>query len=307
MTTMTGHRRIDRQPGRSRRLRTERSVRALRAGAAAVLFGALLVAGGNATEAAAAGTWRELAPGLDLARFPARQPAAPGDSGLVILRIDPARWDLGLYCAARDSAGETRTAREWCRALGLTAAINAGMYTTDYRTHVGYLRAEEFRGGGVVRSYRSVAVFGPREATVPEFRIHDLEEDDFDLKPLTEQYRFVVQNLRLIRRPGVNVWQESGRRWSEAALGEDSAGRALFIFCRTPHTMPELNRILLRLPIGLVAAQHLEGGPEAQLYLESGGARLDLFGSFETGFRDDDANPAAWPVPNVIGIRPRVP
>lgn len=251
--------------------------------------------------------WRELVPGLDLARFPVREPAAPGDSSLVIVRIDPRQWDLGLYCAARDSAGQSRTARDWARARGLSVVINAGMYATDYRSHVGYLRADEHRGGDLVRSYRSVAAFGPRKEGVAPFRIHDLEGDLFDPGPLIEQYRFVVQNLRLVRRPGVNVWQESGRRWSEAALGEDTEGRALFIFCREALSMPQLNRLLQRLPIGLVAAQHLEGGPEAQLFLEAGARRLELFGSFETGFREDDANPAPWPVPNVIGVRPREP
>jgi hypothetical protein len=55
----------------------------------------------------------------------------------------------------------------------------------------------------------------------------------------------------------------------------------------------------------LVAAQHLEGGPEAQLYLHVGGTEIEMFGSYETSFKENDDNTAPWPVPNVLGVRLR--
>jgi hypothetical protein len=58
-------------------------------------------------------------------------------------------------------------------------------------------------------------------------------------------------------------------------------------------------------PAGIVAAQHLEGGPEAQLYLHVGDVEMELFGSYETNFREDDDNEAPWPIPNVLGVRPK--
>jgi len=93
--------------------------------------------------------------------------------------------------------------------------------------------------------------------------------------------------------------------WSEAALGEDDAGRILFIFSRAPFSMHDLNRELLAAGIGLVAAQHLEGGPEAQLYVHAGSTELEMFGSYETSFVENDKNSIAWPVPNILGVRPR--
>ena len=69
--------------------------------------------------------------------------------------------------------------------------------------------------------------------------------------------------------------------------------------------MHDLNRELLTLEIGLVAAQHLEGGPEAQLYLQIGNVTHEMFGSYETSFRENDWNAVPWPIPNVLGIRPR--
>ncbi len=69
--------------------------------------------------------------------------------------------------------------------------------------------------------------------------------------------------------------------------------------------MHDLNEIILSLPIDLACAQHLEGGPEAQLYIEVGDRRVELVGSYETDFRKDDGNTYAYPLPNVIGIVPR--
>ena len=82
-------------------------------------------------------------------------------------------------------------------------------------------------------------------------------------------------------------------------------GRILFIYSRSSFSMYQLNRELLESGIGIVAAQHLEGGPEAQLYLRTGEFEMELFGSYETSYLEDDSNPDPWPVPNVIGVKPK--
>ena len=101
---------------------------------------------------------------------------------------------------------------------------------------------------------------------------------------------------------GENRWEKQERQWSEAALAEDAAGNALFIFSRKPYSMFEFNEILLSLPLEITRAQHLEGGPEAQLFYRVGERSEELVGSFETGF-SDDGNISAWPIPNVIVVR----
>lgn len=89
--------------------------------------------------------------------------------------------------------------------------------------------------------------------------------------------------------------------WSEAALGEDEQGNVLFMFSRSPYTMYDFNQELISL--GVVAAQHLEGGPEAQLYINLPNHTYEMFGSYETSFVEDDSNDRTWSIPNVIGIR----
>jgi hypothetical protein len=62
---------------------------------------------------------------------------------------------------------------------------------------------------------------------------------------------------------------------------------------------------VLALPLGIQRAMHVEGGPEASLSIRAPDLKLDLCGSFETGFVGDDANAKQWAIPNVIGALPR--
>ena len=122
------------------------------------------------------------------------------------------------------------------------------------------------------------------------------------LPPGLDAYDVVVQNLRLIAAPGRNVWGASDRKWSEAALAIDGSGRLLFLFSRVPFTMKAFNERLLATSLDVRQAMHLEGGPEASLSIHGGGVNIDLCGSYETGFIQNDSNPSQWPLPNVLGV-----
>ncbi len=252
------------------------------------------------------GSWTTLAPGMELGSFAANKPSPVGDLRITILRIDPKLWELVLIGKSWNGESENLTARDWCEKHKLTAAINAGMFGADHTTHVGYLGSKGHVNSGHVNKYMSVAAFDPkRRKGLPEFGIFDLDDPSVTMDTILGDFFSVVQNLRLIKRPGENRWSQQDKMWSEAALGEDSSGRVLFIFSRSPFTMHDFNRELLSLGIGLVAAQHLEGGPEAQLYLRIGNVTHEMFGSYETSFRENDGNAAPWPIPNVLGVRPR--
>lgn len=250
--------------------------------------------------------WQLLAPGMELKRLKPRTPNSTSDSPIIILRIDPNLWELEFVGVGTTHEMAGHTARVWCQLHGLTAATNAGMFDTDGKTHLGYLRYREQALNKNQNQYQSVAAFDPRDPErLPGFHIFDLDAQETKLESVVKDYASAVQNLRLIKRPGLNQWGRQGKKWSEAALGEDSSGRILFIFSRAPFSMHDLNQELLSAGIGLVAAQHLEGGPEAQLYVQAGSAELEMFGSYETSFKQDDSNAIAWPVPNILGVRPR--
>ncbi len=246
------------------------------------------------------GKWLRLDDGLELGRFLAQAQTAYGDSIVTVLRADPRVWELKLMSLAGTQEAGVMTAREWSDRYHLAAATNAGMFHEDYRTHTGYMRCGSDVNNPRCNNYRSVVAFSAKNDSVPPFQIFDF--DSTEIASLSEDYSCLIQNLRLIDRARRNRWSPQDKEWSEAALGEDRDGRILFIFCRSPYSMYDFNNILLELPIDLVCAQHLEGGPEAQLYIKVGGTEMEFAGSYETDFSDTDENSAAWPVPNVLGV-----
>lgn len=221
-----------------------------------------------------------------------------------VLRIDPAKVDLVLLSASK-LGHEALKAEQWAKKFGLIAVINAGMFDADHVTHTGYMKIDEVvRPEALKKDYSSVAAFAPLDKGAPVFCMFDLEDADI-AKDIAPRYGTVVQNLRLIKRPSENRWPQQPKQWSEAALGEDGAGRVLLLFSRAPASMHDFNEHVLKLPIDLVTAQHLEGGPEASLYVSAGGFVFAGMGSYETGFMENDDNREFWPLPNVIGIKER--
>ncbi len=236
--------------------------------------------------------WTPIAPGVEYANL----------SELHVVRVDPARAKLKAVTASAFDR-RSRTAGAWCDRQHLAAAINLGMYLDDHLSNVGYARL----GAHVNQphwndKYQSVLAFAPKKPGLPAAAIVDLDEPG--ARERLADYDSVIQNLRLVRAPRKNVWSAQPRRWSESAVAIDGAGRILFIFARAAHTMFDFNRLLLSLPLGVVAAMHVEGGPEASLSVR-GPLKLDLNGSFESGFIENDASGAQWEIPNVLGVESR--
>jgi len=247
------------------------------------------------------GDWKPLAPGMELGTFTVKKPGYIGNSQIFLLRIDTDHWDLEVVGRSWPGETEQLTAKQWCGKHKFVATINAGMYGTDYKTHLGYLRSGGHVNNRRINKYQSVAAFDPRAGRdLSEFRIFDLDAPGVTMKNILRDYSSVVQNLRLIKRPGKNRWRKKKQSWNEAALGEDSSGRVLFIFSPSKFTMHDLNNELLSMGIGIVAAQHLDGGQVAQLYLHVGDVELTLVGSHESSIANTD-----MPIPHVIGVRPK--
>lgn len=274
------------------------SYRSGRAGADRVLglVVALYVLLGSPPGHCAPPGWRALSPGVEYAEL---HPDTDAEDRFHVVRVDPARARLRAVMAkALDR--RPRTAGAWCDGQHLVAAINLGMYLDDHLTNVGHAHA----GGHTnqarwVGKYQSVLAFGPRRDGVPAAVLLDLDVPG--ARERLADYETVIQNLRLIRAPGRGAWTLKPQRWSEAAVALDGSGRVLFVFARAPHAMSEFNRILLQLPLGVVTAMHVEGGPEASLSIR-GPLRLDLNGSYETGFNENDGEQAQWQIPNVLGV-----
>jgi hypothetical protein len=163
--------------------------------------------------------WRQVANGVEYAAMPLEPEVSVGDGRLHVVRVDPSRARLRALAASRVGGG-ARTAREWREQSGLVAVINAGMFGADHTTHTGFFRqGEHVNSSRWVAAYRSTLVFGPQTAGLPPAAIHD------DVGGDRPDYETVVQNLRLIKAPGVGVWAEQRWPWT-TAVGSSSSSRA---------------------------------------------------------------------------------
>lgn len=242
-------------------------------------------------------SWQEVQEGVEYAAI------GGANERMHVVRIDPDRAPL---TAAMAKAGDKQlhTAAEWCHERGLAVAINLGMFQTDYLTNVGHAHAPgHVNNGHWAAKYQSVLAFAPKKKGVPGAVLLDLDAGD---KGRLVDYGAAVQNLRLIRAPGRNVWMQQGRQWSESAVAMDKQGRILFIFSRQPYGMLDFNAKLLALPLDITNAMHVEGGPEASLSIHGGGIDLDLNGSYDLSFNEETDGPQQWPIPNVLGVARKV-
>jgi len=243
--------------------------------------------------------WRMIDEGLFIGEFDAPQRSEIGDSKVTIVKIDPKHYSFKLLCASEHS-NIGRTAKEWGKKYHLISAVNAGMFQADGITNVGYMKNFNHVNNPKLNNHNAVLAFNPNDPTVPDIQIIDRRCQDFG--ELRHKYRTLVQNIRMISCQQKNVWSKQDKMWSMVILGIDKRGKVLFMFTRSSYSVHDFIHILLSLPISIYNAMYLEGGPEATLYFSANDIEFERFGSYETGFNEDDNNDRAWRIPNVIGI-----
>lgn len=253
---------------------------------------------GPARTAAAAGeVWRKLDDGLEFGDLRAPKKAEAGDSRILVLRIDPRRYEFRLMCA---SAGDKKplTARQWCQRNGLVAAINSSMYAKDELTSVSLLKGRGHQNNGHVSADKMMLVFDPTDPAEPPARLVDLDRQT--AADVLRKYSGAAQSIRMISQAGNNVWRQQPRRPSVAAIGMDRQGMILFIHSRSAYTVHDLIDMLMAMPLGLTMCMYVEGGSPAQLFVHAGDFEVEAVGNYEA--LPDGDNKVVRPVPNVIGI-----
>lgn len=243
--------------------------------------------------------WTEIDDGIEFAEFKNMRYRTVGDSLIQVFRVDPNKLQLVLLAAERDKGGTSHSVRDWANQFNLLLAVNAGMYQQDKLRNLGLMIDMGYINNSVVkRNQYSAIAFNPRNPKDPPFRIFDLDETK--LETVKSKYHTVIQNLRLMKRSRRNMWSERPDTWSELAIAEDAKGNALFIFSRAPYSMQTFNEILLRLPLNVQCAAHLEGGVHSQLFSKLN--RLHLVGSYNSKTGAAGGNIFSLPIPNVIGV-----
>ncbi len=244
--------------------------------------------------------WQQLDSGLELGTFPAPMPAAVGDSLVRVLRINPKYYQLRLLNASAIEDGVPLTPEQWCRQNGLIAVINPSMFQTDYKTSVSLMRTQTHINNPRLSKDMTILAFDRQSSDVPHAKIIDRQCEDFQF--WKKKYKTLVQSIRMISCQGKNVWRQQQRKWSTAAIAIDGQANILFIHVRSWYSTHDLINILKKLPLNITKAMYTEGGPQAQLYINTGKKKFDFIGSYETSSPQSKGDAISWPLPNVIGI-----
>lgn len=219
-----------------------------------------------------------------------------------VLRVDPARFELRLLSANSMPGHGPRTPDRWLEDMHAIAVLNASMYMTDGLTSVALMRSRGRVNNPTLGRGMAVVLADPRESGLPPARIAEMDRPGFD--SLLAQYRTAVQDLRIIASspmPHV-VWKGSAQTWSQAAIGQDAAGRILFLYSRAPHNPARLGNALLHTDLQLRVLAHVEGSSPAALALSVGRLRKVWYGERSSPL---DAASGAEAVPNVFAVFPR--
>ncbi|MGB0523364.1 MAG: phosphodiester glycosidase family protein [Flammeovirgaceae bacterium] len=243
--------------------------------------------------------WEKLEQGLDVATVDAPITCSIGDSKIRIVRVNPSQFDFKLLAIHELQEEQMRTAEQYCEDFQLLGAINTSMFAYNMRS-VGYMKNYTHLNNGKLNADKCIIAFNPKNQTVPAFKIIDLGCEDWE--QWKDQYHSYIQNIRMIDCNQRVKWSKQEKFWSTACMGEDGKGNALFIHCRSPYRVHDFAKMLLQLPIDLKRCCYLEGGPESTLYVKTGAMELRSYGSYETGFNEDDDNNAMWQIPNIIGF-----
>lgn len=243
--------------------------------------------------------WRQADEGLFIGEF-ASPPAIPGEPSLItVVKVDPAHYHFRLLCASENDR-QRLTVKEWSEKFGLTVAFNAGMYQQDGFSSVGFMKNHQHVNNGHLNKNRAVLAFNPVDTGVPPVQIIDRDFQDFEsLKP---RYRSFVQSIRMISLKQKNVWNPQPEGWNTLAIAVDRDGNVLLIFDESRQPVHQLVETLLSLPLAIVNAMYLEGGPQASLYVNTPGLTLEKYGHLDSLINGSQPLRLAWPIPNVIGL-----
>ena len=244
--------------------------------------------------------WQKLAQGLELGIFSAPLASEVGDSKIRVLRIDPQRYQLKLLSASAFENGRPLSAKQGSRRNGLVAAINASMYQEDYKSSVSLMRTKAHVNNPRLSKDMTILAFDRKNAAVPLVKIIDRECEDF--KIWQKKYSTMIQSIRMISCAGENVWTKQPQKWSTAAIGVDDRDRVLFIHVGSPYSTHDVIDILKKLPLKIARAMYTEGGPQAQLYINTGDFEYEFVGNYEIEIQGDVEKLISRPVPNIVGI-----
>jgi hypothetical protein len=146
----------------------------------------------------------------------------------------------------------------------------------------------------------SFVAFYRKSPAFPLVKIIDRQCEDFEI--WKKKYKTLIQSIRMISCQGKNVWAQQPQKWSTAAIAIDHRDRVLFIHVGSLYTTHDVIKILKMLPLNIARAMYVEGGPQAQLYINVGTHEYEFVGNYKIDIEENMNALFSRPIPNVVGI-----
>ena len=252
-------------------------------------------------------TWKKTAKGLELGKCRALRYIRRGSNELILLRVDPHRFDLVPFSHQESGVGEPATVENWAGRLPRAAAVfNSGQYYPDNK-YIGMM-LKDGRDLGTLRHPNWKALLlsgGPGDDPAhPPSEVLDLLFDSYDSSRTT--YRYVVQSFMLLDHRGVGRVRESVRLASRTVLAQDGKGRLIVLFIPGACTLHELALLIKHSSLKIKKAMCLDGGLEAQLLVRDRPRDLAAYGGWVVNERTQIHTQWFKPLlPAVIAVMPR--
>jgi hypothetical protein len=251
--------------------------------------------------------WKQLDKGLDYIEINGPHVSKFSDSKVCVLKINPEYFEFSLVVATQYDSS-LKTIKDWCDTMNLTGAINAGMYSLkDHISGVGFMQSFDHINNPVIKeSFNALAVFNPKNESVPSFQIVDMVNQDWN--SLKRNYNSCFQSIRMIDNihQGIYWKKKPLLSCSMSVLATDKSGNVLFLFARSPYNANEFIKFMLSPALNIQTAMYLEGGPEASLYVKTDTCEILKFGSYVSYSNPNDDNQELRKMPNILGFKKKL-
>jgi uncharacterized protein YigE (DUF2233 family) len=258
-------------------------------------------------------TWRQLAPGLEFARWPIpRYDSASGqgychlgEPYVAVLRIEPNSWRFEvLHYSLNGDRAEPLTIEKWQEQTSGAIVFNAGQYYPDL-SYMGLLRNgdQEF-GARLHPQWQALFVAEPSRKGVRHARVIDLKYDQFRLG--ATPYTRIAQSFMLFDHTGRKRVKKGNWVANRTGVAEDRKGRILVFVTEGGLTLWDFARLLQNSGLNLVKAMSMDGGYESELAVHTRSFDYVSYGQWETNDYGDISLPGIhMPLPAVIALYPR--
>jgi len=257
--------------------------------------------------------WRQIAPGLEFARWriayydsaSGKGFSRMGEPRVAVLRIAPSRWRFEvLHYSLRGPEARPLTVEEWQDSTRASVVFNAGQYYSDF-SYMGLLiNGDQEFSLKKHPQWQGLLVAEPTRKGLGKAKVVDLKYEEFQLG--RTPYTQIAQSFMLFDHTGKKRVKKGDWVANRTAVAQDRQGRLLVFVSEGGLTLWDFARLLQTSGLNLTKAMSMDGGYESELAVTTNSFNYTTYGQWETNDYGDISLPGIhMPLPAVIAAYPR--